>query len=106
MALNLHERLLVYKLDQNKVINTIIRGRTYRVIVSVGEALNEHLKLKIKRCSYGASLIIDNYAVSDEYHDYVTLDGVDSGETSSPRGQSSVAFAFTGFSHSDATSGE
>ena len=85
------------------MINTIIRGRTYRVVVSVGEALNEHLKLKIKRCSYGASLIIDNYAVSDEYRDYVTLEDLD---VSSRQGNTSVAFVFTGFSHSDATSGE
>ena len=72
------------------------------MIVSVGEELNEHLKLRIKRCTYGTSLIIDNYMVNGEYRDYVNLDGVEV----DTRGQASVAFAFTGFSHSDATSGK
>ena len=40
--------------------------------------------------------------VNGEYRDYVNLDGVEV----DTRGQASVAFAFTGFSHSDATSGK
>ena len=40
--------------------------------------------------------------VNGEYRDYVNLDGIEV----DTRGQASVAFAFTGFSHSDATSGK